>query len=290
MFGGNVQGEAMNLALTSRAADLPADDMQWRGHQEASYSFYSFLFNDNTALWVRTYKIEVIDHLNEITTMVNQKYPNLTQRRLVYATITFFIHLILQQEFGQRLNAPTPLPGQAIPDRPPPPFADIRQFLLYGRMSSLTSLPEGLTRMITGGLNIGIGPPGPTLGNEGGAAANTAPIDQRDAVPAPRGGGQGDQSQRTQVERPGQNPELKAAWAATGHPSIFGQGSPFRDETQRGCKCVIIKPGSNPPKRLCLAMALRGICYSNCGGFHGPLTQDEVRLVARKGNLTVSGL
>ena len=43
----------------------------------------------------------------------------------------------------------------------------------------------------------------------------------------------------------------------------------------------------NQNQRICLPMALRGICYSNCGGYHGALTPNEVQAVAAAGGYRV---
>ena len=199
-----------------------------------------------------------------------------------------FVHLVMQQEFSQRLMAPAPAPGTVIPARAPPNFHELYQFLMMGRIMQLTSLPDSLAQACN---------PGPLAGAVlPGNQPNGRHLEDRQPPPAGdpdrlRGGGTGGgNQQRTQVENRHQNPQLKSAWAALGHSSIFGVGSPFRDETQRNNKKVIMRPGSNSHQRICLAMALKGICYSNCGGFHGCLSAEEVRLVAQAGGLQVPGI
>jgi hypothetical protein len=91
---------------------------------------------------------------------------------------------------------------------------------------------------------------------------------------------------KTRVDRPNQNANLRSAWAATQQPKIFGLQSPFYDTTARGNKKVV--PSDRPSVRVCLPMALRGSCYDNCTGKHDTLSAAEVRRVAEAGNLTVT--
>ena len=92
------------------------------------------------------------------------------------------------------------------------------------------------------------------------------------------------------MERPEQNANLKAAWAASGHAQIFRAGSPFHDPAQPRGRREILRLAGNGNQRICLPMALTGVCYSNCGGYHGVLTQAEVTAVAQAGGLQVAGI
>ena len=69
--------------------------------------------------------------------------------------------------------------------------------------------------------------------------------------------------------------------------SIFGATDPYRDAGAPGNKRVIMRLAGNQNQRICLPMALRGICYSNCGGYHGALTPNEVQAVAAAGGYRV---
>jgi len=89
------------------------------------------------------------------------------------------------------------------------------------------------------------------------------------------------------VLRPDQNPALKRAWADLGLDSLYGQGSPFRDESKQNKKRIIMSL-THPNQRICLAMALTGKCYSNCRGKHDELTAAEVQKVGQEGGLTLS--
>ena len=184
------------------------------------------------------------------------------------------------------MSGPVPTAGAAIPARTAPPFHEIIQHARMNREMQLVDVPPNL------GQRVGLGP-GPR--QQEGAAPDVAGNGGRPDSRNPPGGGgpdrgnrEGGNQQRTQVEARGQNPALKAAWAATGHSSIFGPGSPYRDESQRNNKRIVMRPGRD--QRICLAMALRGICYSNCSGYHAALSLEEVRAVAHAGGLQVAGL
>ena len=91
------------------------------------------------------------------------------------------------------------------------------------------------------------------------------------------------------LKMPNQNPELKLAWEATGL-QLYEPASPFHDpsQPQERVKIMRLSLGDGESQRICLSMALRGSCYSNCTGYHGPLTQLEVDAVARVGGLHLS--
>ena len=119
-----------------------------------------------------------------------------------------------------------------------------------------------------------------------------APVQQPPALPdAQAGGGArhmavgGGGASHQLVHRPHQNTNLRAA---RGFVSIYGENSPFWDPNAPNGRKVI--PSDNPNQCICLPMALRGICYDNCGGKLDELSNNEVWCVAMVGNLMVEGL
>jgi hypothetical protein len=88
------------------------------------------------------------------------------------------------------------------------------------------------------------------------------------------------------VKKPEQNLNLKRAWVAAGHPNIYGPGMPFHDPAALPNKRKVIL-SDTAGKRISLPMALRGVCYSNCTGKHGTLSDGEVRRVVEAGGLAL---
>jgi hypothetical protein len=129
----------------------------------------------------------------------------------------------------------------------------------------ITEIPPGLLQQ------AGSSPAGGTTGvapREGGEGSRPT---------SPRGGG----AERVTVHLPNQNHNLRDAWTATGHTSIFrGENAPFRDPTARDGKKVVLSDTPNPygpgKQRICIPMACTGRCYSNCTGKHTVLNTAEV--------------
>jgi hypothetical protein len=105
----------------------------------------------------------------------------------------------------------------------------------------------------------------------------------------PRGGG----AKRLPVHLLNQNCNLRDAWMATGHTSIFcRENAPFRNPTARDGKKVVLSDTPNPyrpgKQRICIPMACTGRCYSNCNGKHTVLNTAEVNRVATTGGFNVA--
>jgi hypothetical protein len=105
----------------------------------------------------------------------------------------------------------------------------------------------------------------------------------------PHGGG----AERLPVHLPNQNRNLRDAWMATGHTSIFHrENAPFHDPTARDGKKVVLSDTPNPyrpsKQRICIPMACTGRCYSNCTGKHTVLNTAKVNHVATTGGFNVT--
>ena len=143
-----------------------------------------------------------------------------------------------------------------------PSFDDVHERLALGQIETITVVPPDVLQQMA-----------PT--------APTAP--PRAAAANPGGGGSGS-DRNVPVNRPNQNPGLKAAWAATGIASIYKAGSPYHDPNAPRGKRIL---ADDEKTRICLPMALKGKCYEGCGGKHTPLTPTEEKRVAAEGGLTI---
>jgi hypothetical protein len=142
-----------------------------------------------------------------------------------------------------------------------PAFHEIASELVKGRLRFLTEVPPDVLKQQE---------PQPQ-GRPGAEVAGGGPL--------------GGQPLRVRVERPNQNVNLRNAWAATQHARIFMDTSPFYDAHARNNKKVL--NSDQPGLRICLSMALKGVCYDHCAGKHEKLTDGEVQRVATMGNFTV---
>jgi hypothetical protein len=286
-FQGGGDSQALSMVLNSQAAALAANSTQLRGVVEAFYNVLSTLFekHDGTinSLLLCTYKEELIDKMNLIVAHLERDFPEAAEKRAVIVRILIFIFRITNEELHKRLSGPMLLPGAVLPPRTPPPYKEVLEHLQRGRAQQLTDIPPSLGQLIRPSGHTPTVLPVPAL-------PRTIPTSSQPQTQAPprQGSSPSSAGQRTQVENLHQNPELKHAWAAIGQASIFGVGSAFRDETQRGNKRVVMRPSGQG--RICLPMCLRGVCFSNCTGYHGILSPEEVRLVAQAGGLQVDGL
>ena len=291
-FNGGANHEAIGMVLNNQAAALPVDSTQFRGTVEAYLTILITLFqkHDGTinSLLINTYKTHLMDPMNIIIAHLEKDFTNAAERHLVILRILVFIFRSTTEEIYKRISEPMLIAGMAIPDRTPPPYHEVLQYLARGRAHQLTDIPPTLGQLLppNGGTFGNPQPPQRLPPQQQLAQMPPRAVDQRQPQPEPRP--PQPPGQRTQVENLTQNPELKQAWTEMGQASIFGVGSHFRDETQRGNKRIIMR--SNGQQRICLPMCLRGLCFSNCTGFHGMLSGEEVRLVAQAGGLNVPGL
>ena len=273
---------AVNVMLMDKEVAPPTSSEQFRGYIEG-YSVACAAFLGNHSRIVRAYNDQVVNRRNEIISSIEGFYEYEEDRRAAWATILMFLYRIFNNWFIQTLAGEVPLvtgtPGQGAPDAAPD-FSVILESVVSGKVLQLTTLspdfyqrpppaqgapppltrPHPGTRTGTNGAGTGTGTTGDTAA---GANANN----------------------RRAVRLPDQNPNLKAAWQATGIRSIYGSASPFHDPSAANGRRVI--PSDTPNMRICLPCCLTGVCYDNCTGFHGTLSDAEVQRVATAGNLVV---
>ena len=273
-------GQAITMALTDTAADLPRDTTELRALLQAFHVMGVSLFGPTCSL-NRAYKRDVIDQLLNIEAKIRTDYYD--SQRHVCLIILVHVFRTFNHAASNLINGPMPTALNPAPSVQNPNYIDIAQALLSGRIMFLTDLPPALAQVQFSQLPRGPPAlPGPPVLPPAGPPAGP-PVQPPPVQPAPVPGG----GQRTRVENLNQNPELKAAWTALGVDSIFGATGPYRDAGAPGNKRVIMRLAGNQNQRICLPMALRGICYSNCGGYHGALTPNEVQAVAAAGGYRV---
>jgi hypothetical protein len=229
---------------------------------------------------VNEYYLTVVRHRANLITLIEQSYPDERQRGWIFAVVLTFIFRLFNDYLSQLLALPPPdTTGVPSPEAPPiPPFADIRLDLQRGRLASLTEVPPGLFAPIhqppapQSPSRLAADPSTRVTGSVGGSGVSSSGTS-----------GSSNNAQRRVVECPNQNPRLKVAWRETGRGSIFGEGSPYHDAAQPNRKARV--ESDTPGLRVCLPMALRGVCYDNCTGKHGELTAREEQRVAQKGGL-----
>ena len=88
------------------------------------------------------------------------------------------------------------------------------------------------------------------------------------------------------VDSSGQNQRLKAAWAATNHTSLCGEGSPCCDATQPSNRQVVMSFDA-PAVLMSLAVALKENCFSVCTQSHAPLSPRDKEHMAQLGGLAL---
>jgi hypothetical protein len=159
----------------------------------------------------------------------------------------------------------------------PPDFGVIAEHIQLGQLTMITEIPPGLLQQ------AGSSPAG--------GATGVAPREEGDGgrLAIPHGGG----AKRLPVHLPNQNHNLKDAWMATGHTSIFlGENAPFHDPTAQDGKKVVLSDTPNPygpgKQCICIPMACTGRCYSNCNGKHTVLNTAKVNRVATTGGFNVT--
>ena len=261
-------GEAVNLALTNRGGQLPQDPAHLRVVIQAGYVVL-LTFCGAATSHAKSYHDNLASQAHNIETLIRRDYPHSRLQALVCLKIVMYIHRLWNNAWAELLTGPVPTTMNPQPRPQDPPYGDIYQSLLHGRIMSLTELPPTVAAMVP--------------------AERIPPVPRQepprnDGNPPPDGGRNAGGS--TRVDAPeSQNQRLRAAWTAAGHTSLYAEGAPFHDPSQRNGKKVIMRLAGNRSQRICNPWAVKGYCYRNCSGYHGQLTDAEERLVAQEAGL-----
>ena len=270
---GNV--EAMTMVMANSNIRPPRTSEDFRSLIIGYHLLLLAVVGDNTTL-VRSYRQGLVDPLNRIIHQIEQQFPDGPRRNHAFLLIMMFIHRITNAHLSSVLSTATLPTAAELNNRQGPSYDTIIDRLAYGTLDFITTLPPDL-------LTIQSPLQSASRGGGGGGGGGNPPGNPDGGGGPP--GGQANQ-QRRRVELRNQNRNLKEAWAALNHASVFGGNSPFRDPSNppRYRKEVV---SDQPPQRVCLPMALTGVCYDNCRGKHGPLSAAEVQRVAACGEFTV---
>jgi len=264
---GAVQTDAVSMTLANREVHPPKNEGEFRGIVEGLYVLWLAVLGEHNRM-VQNFEVQIIANLNDLIRRLASFYPDESSRLTEYIRILCFISLSANGYLIKLTRGPAPItlgvPAAGV--GPPPDFLVIDEKLGYNALFTLGEIPPGILR--------------PTV------RQSLTQTPNGDAGAETPGGEETPTRQR--VENLQQNSNLKAAWRASGHSSIFGSGSPFRDESKPNNKVVIMS--DVPGKRLCLAMACNGVCSSNCRGKHGVLSAAEVQRIASHAGLTGHGL
>jgi len=209
----------------------------------------------------------------DIIQAIEMEFKDPDERRAVWVMIMSYIFRLFKDYYGQLEQYLPPAvvggPAQGM-TAVVPPFCDIWDRIAGGNIEGLTRIPAQLpaTPELTPQVQTCTQPLGAKNQNQNSSKKTT--------------------KECKQDIRPDQNPNLKVAWSSGGWTSVFGKDSPFYYENSPTGKVVI--PSNDPSQHICLPMCLCGICYDNCGGKHGVLSNAEVKQVAEKGGLNVQWL
>ena len=215
------------------------------------------------------------DKMEHIELMIHRDYRN--QEKAVCLIITLWIVRTMRQAYIELLDGPVPTAANPCPIVQEPPYMDVYQALMQGNIMKLQDVPDELVQT---------------------RRPVAAPAQPRAPVPAHRppngpppppapvaqGGAAAGQNPRIPIRNPNQNPRLKQAWIRGGDParSLYQRaGDPFYDAAlPPSNKVVVMRLAGDLQQRICLPMACKGVCSSNCGGYHGELTPGEEEAVA----------
>jgi hypothetical protein len=221
---------------------------------------------------VTTFEAELMGPKLACICQILEQKP-LDEQPLLCITILMFVFSVVNAEIQVRLQAPRPTVGAVLPSRVPPPLSHVLEHLVLNRGRYLTDIPRTILALAS--------------------PANPPPVPDNGGS-RPRGGGGGGAPRAPpanpngdRILIPENNRPLKAAWAARNwEAGLYAVGSPWHDVEAPGNKRRCMR-ANHPQVKICLPMALRGECYTNCKGYHGVLTDADVQVICTAGGLAV---
>ena len=263
---GVAQASTVQMLVTNKEIEIPTDPFIFAATLEGYYLIMRAMAGRHNRGVTNLYNA-VIRDVNEFARQIQNRYREPAQFAYACLLVETFIFRKMNTYIVDLLSNPAPAViggGTAVP----PDFMRVREALADGNLSFLMELPPAIATY--------------TSQHPAEPSQHLPPAVEELRQPGVRTSGT---TGREQVSHPEWNQNLKRAWASLGAVGLYSVGSPFRDETQPNKKKRI--PSDTQGVRICLAMALNGICYSNCNGLHKPLNEREVQRVAEAGGLTV---
>jgi len=283
---GTASTPAITLMIENREIELPEDGEHFRGIIEGTQILMGNVYGPQNRM-VNAFYHQIVEQRTTLITEIGNVYSNPEERKMVYMLAMVMIWTKMSDYTQGLLNCAVPATlGVPPPNAPPvPDFTVILQKVKERNIMFATTLPDEIKNldrstgrpMVQDPLAMlpfpALPPTNPPIGHQGQTGGSRGT------------GGGGQESPRSVVEHPNQNPNLKAAWMEKGWAprSLWEIGSGYCSEVGR----TVIPSRQRSNQRICLPMALNGKCYSNCKGFHGVLNNAEVQDVATAGGLTL---
>ena len=265
------------LVIAESKANIPTTAAMLRAQVKSLNILLATLAGVHTQ-HTTAFREQLHDKMDDIEMLIVRDYAD--QEKMVCLIITLWIVRTMRHALIELMDGPVPTADTPRPVTHSPPYGEVYAALVQGNILRLQDVPSSLVEQQC--LVPAPAPaPAPAIVQPRGQPPPGPP-------PGPRGEAPAINNQRAPVRLPNQNPRLKQAWIRGGdaNRSIYSRpGDPFYDANRPPShKVVIMRLSGNTQQRICLPMACKGVCTSNCTGSHAELTPAEEEAVARAAN------
>ena len=259
------------LVIAETKANIPTSASKLRAQVRSMYILLTTLAGVGTQ-HTRAFHDHLYARMDEIEMLIIRDYS--AQEKLVCLIITLWIVRTMRQALIELADGAVPTAATPQPVTHAPPYGDIYMAVAQGNILKLQDVPSSLIEERRPAPRPASAPaPAPTP-----ARGQSAPAQPTGAT------GSTSSSQRAPVRHPNQNPRLKQAWMRGGEPSrsVYQRaGDPYYDSNlPPPHKVQVMRQAGNTQQRICLPMAVKGVCTSTCTGWHGELSASEEAAVA----------
>lgn len=261
------QASTVQMMVSNQAIEVPTDPFVLVSILQGYYLLMVSVCGQHNRAVANLYT-NVIQNCDQFVRDLQARYPD--QARFAYVGLLIEVFIFRRMNrYITSLLAAAPVAAIGGGTVPCPDFMEIRTGLENATLMTLTELPRSIASYVS-----------PFQAPE-----STLPPREVEPVPRTPLKEKGPKDNRQQISHPEWNQNLKRAWSTMGITGLYGVGSPFRDESRPNNKRIIMS--DTPNVRICLSMALNGLCYSNCTGLHQCLNANEVNRVATAGGMTL---